>query len=74
VLRVRYGIEVANIIRHSDIKATACPGKYFPLEEIAQGRTDPLLGATTPSGDPLRVAAMPTDDLLRVAAEERKRP
>jgi len=85
VLRVRYGIEPANIIRHSDIKATACPGKYFPMEEIAQGRTDPLLGATTPSGDRLRVAATatsdrlpaaskPNDDLLRVAAEERNRP
>jgi hypothetical protein len=63
VLRVRYGIETANIIRHSDIKATACPGKYFPMEEIAQGRKDPLLGATTPKRD-----------LLRVAAEERTYP
>jgi hypothetical protein len=85
VLRVRYGIEASNIIRHSEIKATACPGKYFPMEEIAQGRKDPLLGMTTPSGDQLRsaarfngdrvpVAATPTGDLLPVAAEERNRP
>jgi hypothetical protein len=63
VLRVRYGIEPSNIVRHSDIKATACPGKYFPMEEIARRRTDPLLGATTPKRD-----------LLRVAVEERNHP
>jgi N-acetylmuramoyl-L-alanine amidase len=85
VLRVRYGIETTNIIRHSDIKATACPGKYFPLEEIAQGHRDPLLGARTPSADRLRVAAHNADDRwrvgaekaadrLQVAAEERNRP
>jgi N-acetylmuramoyl-L-alanine amidase len=74
VLRIRYGIEQSNIIRHSDIKATACPGKYFPMEEIAQGRTDPLLGATTPSVDLLRVDATPSSNLLKVAAEERNRP
>ncbi len=68
VLRVRYGIETSNIIRHSEIKATACPGKYFPMDEIAQRRTDPLLGATPPRDEQLRLAARPTDDRLRVVA------
>jgi len=31
-----YGIREDQIIGHSDIKATACPGKYFPLEELRQ--------------------------------------
>jgi N-acetyl-anhydromuramyl-L-alanine amidase AmpD len=63
VLRVRYGIEPSNIVRHSDIKATACPGKYFPMEEIARRHTDPLLGEATPKRD-----------LLKVAVEERNYP
>jgi N-acetylmuramoyl-L-alanine amidase len=85
VLRVRYGIEPTNIVRHSDIKATACPGKYFPLEEIAQGHKDRLLGATTPRDGGLRVVAGEPDgglrvvprtggELVGVAAEERNRP
>ncbi len=69
VLRVRYGIETANIIRHSDIKATACPGKYFPMDEIAQGRTDPLLGATRPRDEHLHLATVPNDDRLSVVAK-----
>jgi N-acetyl-anhydromuramyl-L-alanine amidase AmpD len=62
-LRSRYGIEKGNVIRHCDIKATACPGKYFPMEEIAQRRREPLLGDTTPA-----------TPLVPVAAEERNRP
>ena len=68
VLRVRYGIEISNIIRHSDIKATACPGKYFPMDEIAQGRTDPLLGATRPRDEHLHLAVTPTDGRLPAVA------
>ena len=32
----RYGIPPENVLGHREIKATACPGKYFPLEEIRQ--------------------------------------
>lgn len=30
----RYGIAPENVIGHSDIKSTACPGSRFPLEQI----------------------------------------
>jgi hypothetical protein len=63
VLRLRYGIESSNVIRHGDIKATACPGKYFPMGDIARRRTDSLLGDKTPATDP-----------FRIAAQERNRP
>lgn len=29
------GIDTAAVVRHGDLKATACPGKLFPHEEIA---------------------------------------
>jgi N-acetyl-anhydromuramyl-L-alanine amidase AmpD len=74
VLRVRYDIQPTNIIRHSEIKATACPGKYFPMDEIAQRHRDPLLGANEPNDDNLRVAGKASGNLLRVAAEERNHP
>jgi hypothetical protein len=74
VLRVRYDIQPTNIIRHSEIKATACPGKYFPMDEIAQQHRDPLLGANEPNDDNLRVAGKASGNLLRVAAEERNHP
>jgi hypothetical protein len=63
-LRRRYGVAGENLLRHSDIKATACPGKYFPMEEIiADQRKEPLVRAITP-----------TTDVVPVAAEERNRP
>ena len=33
-LKKEYGISEDQIFGHADVKATACPGKYFPLEEI----------------------------------------
>lgn len=33
-LETRFGIPSDKVIGHSDIKATACPGKLFPLEEV----------------------------------------
>lgn len=35
VLSMRYHIPPAAIVGHGDIKATDCPGRYFPLAEIA---------------------------------------
>ncbi len=34
VLADRHGIPRDNLIGHSSVKATACPGKHFPLKEI----------------------------------------
>ena len=63
VLRTRYGIEKNNILRHGDIKATACPGKYFPMGDLTQRRMEPLAGNS-----------MPSSGLVPVAAQEGNRP
>ena len=63
VLRTRYGIEKSNVLRHSDIKATACPGKYFPMGDLTQRRMEPLLGDRTSASG-----------LVPVAAQEGNRP
>jgi hypothetical protein len=34
VLAVRHGIPRKNLVGHASVKATACPGKHFPLKEI----------------------------------------
>jgi hypothetical protein len=33
-LKFRYHILSSKVIGHSDIKATECPGKHFPMEEV----------------------------------------
>lgn len=33
-LKQEYGIPSDKVIAHSDVKATACPGKFFPVSEI----------------------------------------
>lgn len=38
-LAERYQISPAAIVPHSDLKATACPGRHFPLEEIVAAAT-----------------------------------
>lgn len=63
LLQTRYGIEKSHVIRHSDVKVTACPGKYFPLDEITERPRESLLGDKTTATGP-----------VRVAAEERNRP
>lgn len=35
MLKNRYGISSENVVGHNDVKATACPGQYFPLSEVA---------------------------------------
>jgi N-acetyl-anhydromuramyl-L-alanine amidase AmpD len=34
ILKREYGIVTSNVIGHGDLKATECPGKYFPLDQI----------------------------------------
>jgi len=36
VLAARHRITPGNFMGHASVKATACPGKYFPLNEIRQ--------------------------------------
>ena len=35
-LSQEYGITTENVIGHNDVKATACPGRHFPLASIKQ--------------------------------------
>jgi len=35
-LKVAHGISSNNVVGHGDVKATACPGRHFPLDEISQ--------------------------------------
>ena len=72
VLKAEYGISSDKIIGHSDIKATACPGKHFPMAEIAFGRPDIFLGQsgerdTGTNGSPVRTAsATPSAPLVQL--------
>jgi len=45
-LRNEYRIPVANVVGHKDIRASAteCPGKYFPMAEVAAGDPGIILG------------------------------
>lgn len=36
VLKSAYEIESERVIGHGEVKATACPGKMFPIEEVSQ--------------------------------------
>jgi hypothetical protein len=66
ILRTRYGIDKSRVIRHGDIKATACPGKYFSIAEITQQPGDLRLGAAPRESAPRGP--------IRLAAQERTRP
>ncbi|MFH1304729.1 MAG: peptidoglycan recognition family protein [Planctomycetota bacterium] len=49
VLKAEYKIAGENVQGHRDVKATACPGKYFPMSEVAAAVDLPvILGATSP--------------------------
>jgi N-acetyl-anhydromuramyl-L-alanine amidase AmpD len=48
VLKAEYGIGSDQVIGHSDIKATDCPGKHFPMAEVSHGTPHILWGAAEP--------------------------
>jgi N-acetyl-anhydromuramyl-L-alanine amidase AmpD len=35
-LRAAYGIPTDRVLGHSDVKTTACPGRYFPLTDVSR--------------------------------------
>ncbi|HEY2252675.1 MAG TPA: hypothetical protein VGH74_16490, partial [Planctomycetaceae bacterium] len=45
-LRNEYKILTTNVVGHKDIRASAteCPGKYFPMAEVAAGDPGLILG------------------------------
>ena len=44
VLKSEYRIRSDKVVGHRSVKSTACPGKLFPLEEIAQSDDLPTFG------------------------------
>ncbi len=57
VLKGQYGIKTANVVGHKTVKATACPGKNFPLTEVSLSESLPSLAENS------------ADDLQLVTAE-----
>ncbi|MAG93786.1 MAG: N-acetylmuramoyl-L-alanine amidase [Planctomycetaceae bacterium] len=57
ILKTEYGINSDGVIAHRDVKATACPGKYFPLDEVSRSGANWLIG---------RAAAAPTTTTQRI--------
>jgi len=44
-LKTNYRISAQNIIGHRDVRATECPGKLFPMDDVAHVPVDVLWGA-----------------------------
>jgi N-acetylmuramoyl-L-alanine amidase len=65
-LKSDYRISSANIVGHKDIRASAteCPGKFFPMAEIAGGDSGTILGLDA-DGVPLERVASNTGSSLR---------
>lgn len=47
VLKSEYEIKSANVVGHKTVKATACPGKNFPLTDVSQSEALPSLVENT---------------------------
>ena len=43
-LKADYGIAGENVVGHSKVKATACPGRFFPMAEISRSTPQYLFG------------------------------
>lgn len=55
-LKATYGITSNNVVGHGAVKATACPGQYFPMEEIGHALPPTYFGNRP--NVPLRVARL----------------
>lgn len=53
VLKREYSIKSSQVVGHRDVKSTACPGKMFPMTEVAQSGDVPFF--TSREGDPSNV-------------------
>jgi len=50
VLKANYHITADRVVGHNEIKATACPGKYFPMAEVSWSLFGPATGQYRPAG------------------------
>ena len=54
VLKANYRISADKVVGHNEVKATACPGIYFPLAEVSRVPVGTLLGGdSSRSGVPV---------------------
>jgi hypothetical protein len=65
-LRAEYRIPASSVVGHRDIRAssTECPGKFFPMSEVAGGDPGTSVGFDS-KGQPLEHVASTTGSLLR---------
>ena len=67
----RYGIAPENVLKHSDVKATACPGTHFPYEELIQSLDDREARLTPieprPRGNRVKIQASAHDATEHIA-------
>jgi N-acetyl-anhydromuramyl-L-alanine amidase AmpD len=57
VLKADYGIGSEQIIAHKDVKATACPGRMFPLAEISRSIDATMMGHHEHNSAPVQSAS-----------------
>jgi hypothetical protein len=57
-LKGTYGISGEKIIGHGEIKATACPGKFFPMAEVSLAEPEILLGKQSFQLNPVRLVSL----------------
>lgn len=55
-LKGTYKISAKDVIGHRDVRATECPGKLFPMEEVASEPIDYQFSEATPANPELNVA------------------
>ena len=55
VLKTAYQIPTSNVIGHRDVKATACPGSNFPMDEVASTSYGTVLAELQSTSRPVRV-------------------
>eukprot|EP00913_Durusdinium_trenchii_P023444 g22022.t1 len=55
-LKREYAIDGKNVLGHSKIRATACPGRYFPLAEVSGAGSEYLYGGIKNQHTPVRLA------------------
>jgi hypothetical protein len=65
-LKAEYQVPASAVVGHKDIRATAteCPGKLFPMAEVAAGEPGTLLGSDS-NGRPLQRIASTSGSSLR---------
>ncbi len=57
VLKKEYGLKSSQVVGHRDVKSTACPGKFFPMTEVAQSEDVPFFTSRDGSLSPSFVTA-----------------